>query len=615
MKKNCVAIVGGGIAGIYAAWRLLQHNSAQETGAESSGGDCVFEIHLYERDDRLGGRIRSEHVSGTPFYAELGAMRFRPRHQLLNALIDELKITSLPFNLPPPAFYIRGRRLTNFDIATGYCSSCQAEIPFRLKENERGKSAVDLVRYAIREVLQGLNFPGLDQRDAKQLKRRIKEDYLNTHDWTVIKTGGVYQGLPLYNIGFWNLLQHFLSNEAYVLVHDVLSLESILGNWNAAEALPWFISDFSSDQFDMIPGGLSRVADKLVDKINPKKHKKLASMIHIHYGHRVEVLNHVDEKWRLKHNRADEPESFDQVILALPRRALRNLNVLKDGGPYLKGWAFEAPKDGGPDARKRWVQKAVAQKPADAQKSEEELKWPPKWVNWVSGHRMFKLFLLYENEWWVGDHIPGHATGRIFTDLPLRQIYYYGPNWMEKHGVIKEAVDAAVTLKDEIKKNKLALLMASYSDEHYVNYWEPILSSPDQPYLEKSDKLSDKAWEEVRNLPVDVLAKRRMVEKVHQMLTEIHGRDSLPKPIFGVARDWDAGWHTWNVGARPWEVKEETTQPFKNLFLCGEAYSGEQGWIEGALKSTELVLCELRVREPVWRRGRGVSGYRHYISE
>ena len=32
------------------------------------------------------------------------------------------------------------------------------------------------------------------------------------------------------------------------------------------------------------------------------------------------------------------------------------------------------------------------------------------------------------------------------------------------------------------------------------------------------------------------------------------------------------------------------------MYVCGEAFSTEQGWVEGALKSTELVLHELGLR-------------------
>ena len=45
---------------------------------------------------------------------------------------------------------------------------------------------------------------------------------------------------------------------------------------------------------------------------------------------------------------------------------------------------------------------------------------------------------------------------------------------------------------------------------------------------------------------------------------------------------------------------EKLVRPFldSNLFICGEAFSSEQGWIEGAFKSAERVLERLGVPSP-----------------
>jgi monoamine oxidase len=566
VRQERIAIVGGGIAGIYTAWRLLQ-----DTGK-------AFEIHIYEKDSRLGGRIRSQTIPGIPFTAELGAMRFKPRHQLLNAVIDELGIKIRSFDFPPTVYYMRGRRLSSHELAAGRCDNCHGASPFQLREIERGKSPVELVRYAIREVLQGLNFPGLPQSSARQLKRRLREESFKWKNWQDVKKEGFYQGIPLCEIGFWNLLQHFLSNEAYVMVHEVLSLESILGNWNAAEAIAWFLSDFASDQFDMIPGGLLRVATDLVRKIESPENNQGKSTIKIHRSCSVDSIQFGDGKWALTCETG--VEHFDYVILALPKIALKKLNVCKDGN-----------------------------------------RWQPEWLDWVTPHRMFKLFLLYENEWWLGDRLPGHSTGRVFTDLPLRQVYYFGPTWMQRHGVVLDTAEPRSSKpegeKSDIVKNNLSLLMASYSDEHYVSFWEPLLKSAyDEPYRNQSNKVSEDLWRKILELPPSVIASRRMVEKVQQFLTEMHGRE-LPRPIVGVVSEWDAGWHTWTVGSQPWteSVVSQRTAPLPNLFLCGEAYSNEQGWIEGALKSAELVLKKIGVCDPLWTRSRGVPDYKEYIGQ
>jgi hypothetical protein len=629
-----IAIVGGGIAGIYSAWRLLQQNKSDS----DKGHQPAFTVHIYESQDEMGGRIRSEKIPATDFSAELGAMRFRPSHKLLNALLAKLGIPKRSFELPPPAFYLRGCRLTASEVSHGRCGSCQAESPFHLRESERGRSAVELINYAIESILGALNFPTLSQRDACQLKRRITQKFFDTKTWDGIKRHGTYQGIPLYGIGFWNLLQHFLSNEAYVMVHDVLSLESILGNWNAAEAIQWFLADFASDQFDMVPGGLSRVATRLNEDIDKEKAKPSGG-IDTNLGRRVTRLDFSEGSWTVFHrseNNKDKEEEkeepgYDDVILALPKSALLALKVFREGRP--------------------------------------DDRWPLQWMNWVKGHRMFKLFLLYEEPWWVGDHIPGHCDGRVFTDLPLRQIYYFSPTWIRTHGFHgKPAAKAQATPEaqaipgedsttnaratpgedlttearatpgegltseagatpEEVltpeERAGLSLIMASYSDEHYVSFWEPMLKpdpafglnvEPGPPYLRRSPKIDEKIWKEIVEKPPKVLAKRRMVEKAHPLLSEIHGRE-IPQPILGVERDWEAGWHTWIVGSKPWEkeIREERVRPLENLYLCGEAYSTEHGWIEGALKSAEQVLKALGVDRPEWLQGVSAKDLRDYI--
>ena len=55
-----VAVVGGGISGLAAAWELCR-----------SGGDA--EVTLLEASDRLGGKLRLEPVAGVP--VDVGAVK------------------------------------------------------------------------------------------------------------------------------------------------------------------------------------------------------------------------------------------------------------------------------------------------------------------------------------------------------------------------------------------------------------------------------------------------------------------------------------------------------------------------------------------------------------
>ena len=83
-----VIILGGGIAGLYTAYKLLQKKP-------------TVNILLLEKNDYYGGRIYTVHYKDLIF--EAGAGRFNETHMLLRKLIHELglkpKITPIPSDL------------------------------------------------------------------------------------------------------------------------------------------------------------------------------------------------------------------------------------------------------------------------------------------------------------------------------------------------------------------------------------------------------------------------------------------------------------------------------------------------------------------------------------
>lgn len=353
----------------------------------------------------------------------------------------------------------------------------------------------------------------------------------------------------MWELGFWNVLQHYLSNEAYSLVRDALSLESVMGNWNAAEAIPWYVADFSTDELLTLRTGFSGLAEKLAGEIQSSPRGAVQKEAQIR-----RILHHEPgtspRKWQLDLSNGTSVWA-DCVILATGRAALEKMEIFLS----LKG------RDSIPD------------------------RWKPEWLQNVRAHRLLKIFLVYDSEWWMGDKLPGGDAGRVFTDLPLRQVYYLSPTWMEKHGD-----------EDAGRESKRpAMILASYSDEHFALFWGPSETS-DRKHVRVPTDYPD-------NLLNDQsLATERMVEKVHHQLCVLHGRD-VPKPMFGFFADWGrmpfgGGWHTWEVSTQPWINARERTVIGDGLYLCGEAYSREQGWIEGALKSAECVLHELGVEQP-----------------
>ncbi|CAC5422906.1 unnamed protein product [Mytilus coruscus] len=117
-----IAIIGAGIAGTYAAWRLRQQNKR---------------ISIYEYSNRVGGRMYTVQFPEIPgINVELGGMRYlRRSHALLHETIQQLGLRIKRFDLgsgpsPDTTVNVRGVHL-RFDELGGN------KTPYRLLPNER----------------------------------------------------------------------------------------------------------------------------------------------------------------------------------------------------------------------------------------------------------------------------------------------------------------------------------------------------------------------------------------------------------------------------------------------------------------------------------------------
>jgi monoamine oxidase len=211
----------------------------------------------------------------------------------------------------------------------------------------------------------------------------------------------------------------------------------------------------------------------------------------------------------------------------------------------------------------------------------------------VTPRPLFKLFTTYSNPWWraagyttaEGEFIP-IEQGRTVTDLPIRQTFY----WPRDNG--KPAIDGP------------SMLMASYDDGANIGFWDGLrpqrrqawqtdqeVAKPDDPFLGDETNLNPESlWNQYK-------APRRMVDEVARQLAAIHGLTYTPDVRNAAFRDWGddpfgGGWNSWNIGVKSWEVKQQIVKPFDDhaLYICGEAYSDAQGWVEGALQTADLML-------------------------
>ena len=166
------------------------------------------------------------------------------------------------------------------------------------------------------------------------------------------------------------------------------------------------------------------------------------------------------------------------------------------------------------------------------------------------------------------------------------------------------------------------MLMASYDDGTNIGFWDGLrprrhqawragheVPEPEDPFPAASGPGDSEL--------VPYQASRRMVAEVNRQLGVVHGLTYTPEVRNATFRDWGedpfgGGWNSWNIGVKSPEVKQRIVQPFEDrpLYICGEAYSDAQGWVEGALQTADMMLGN-----SAWGRCSSLKNYSPHASQ
>ena len=511
-----VAVVGGGVSGVYSAWRLL-----------TEGGKS--RVAVFEASERIGGRLLSISPPEIPsMTAELGGMRILPAVQpRIKTLIEVLNegatpadlIETYPFPVDDPKniSYLRGTYLRLSDFTKD-----PSKVPYQLSFLEYGQTAGSIVINAIEQIVPGITDPGLTEEQRRRMTRNCS-----------------FGGRPLYEQGFWQVLLRVISSEAYQLAVAAGGYETTLTNWNAADAIPWYLSDFGvNPDYRGFRRGFQQVPLTVAQRFEAKGGK-------IHKNKKVCGFVWNDGQVEIQFEGEAEPVRARALILAMPRRSLE---LISGGSPLLQ-------KD---DVVK--LIKSVTPRP------------------------LFKLFTTYKYPWWIP---AGVKAGRSTTDLPVRQTYY----WPKDDGTPATG--------------GRSMLMASYDDGLNIGFWDGFRDKRGRGWRKEAENAPEHEWfigeadkkgtgneEWLRHH-----APKDMVAEVQRQLGLMHGMTYTPEAVDAAFMDWGddpfgGGWNSWNIGVQSWDVKKRITQPEDGVpvYICGEAYSDAQGWVEGALQTADLVL-------------------------
>lgn len=520
-----IAIIGGGVSGVYSAWKLQQKYPEKK-------------IVVFEGSDHIGGRLLSVRPPDIPdMVAELGGMRILQNAQPLvvklindlNTLLpkdEQILLYDFPVDQPQNLAYLRGvyLRLADFTLQPG-------KVPYQLTFLEKGNTPGGVIVNAIEQIVPGITNPNLTEGERRLMAQNA---------W--------FAGEPLYKQGFWNVLYRVISGEAYQFGVDAGGYNSTLVNWNAADAIPWYLTDFGitpvykgfTNGFQQVPKATADFFVQAGGEVRLKAKLK-----------RFEVS---ESKFNL-HFDDDKIVSAGMLILAMPRRSL---DLLAPDCPALQT-----------------IQPLV---------------------NSVTPRPLFKLFTTYSSPWWLssgytkpdGVFVPVQS-GRSVTDLPVRQTYY----WPKSDGSPATSGES--------------MLLASYDDGNNIGFWDGLrpqrsqtwklgLQHPkiDNPFIGVA-RNKNPEWDKYE-------APEPMVEEVARQLQLMHGLSHTPEVKTAAFRDWGedpfgGGWNSWNIGVKSWEVRDKITNPIDNLplYICGEAYSDAQGWVEGALQTADIMLSKIRL--------------------
>lgn len=349
-----------------------------------------------------------------------------------------------------------------------------------------------------------------------------------------------FDGRPVSDQGFWNILARTMSIEGFRYAQEAGGYDCTQLNWNAADTIVLNADFTPTVQFSRVAEGYEDVPRQLAQRFSDQGGE-------LHLGHAVRSVESVKladgtkgvalqvEDVRTGRTRVVRARS---VILAMPRRSLE---LLDESGPVL----------GDPGFRKLLTS--------------------------VTPIPLFKAFVAYHQPWWEA---LGITSGRSVTDLPLRQVYYWSST-----------------------PKKSSVLLATYDDTLNVSFWQGLAGDVRQYGLEL-DHLPKGVRDRIRASKVDDRwmghkAPAALAEEIHRQLAEMHGVPDAPRPYAAVYHDWiddpfGGGVNFWNIGVKSWRVIPKMAHPVSTapVYVCGEAYSDAQGWVEGALRTAEIVLTK-----------------------
>mmetsp|Transcript_27763 Transcript_27763/g.41045 ORF Transcript_27763/g.41045 Transcript_27763/m.41045 type:complete len:1335 (-) Transcript_27763:104-4108(-) len=524
-----VAVIGGGLSGIYSAWRLLTANETIRSDISHVSHNDSLSVSLFEFSERIGGRLLSVSPPNDKegFNAEFGKMNFLDDHVLTEEILNYLDIPSknFPANDDHNICYSRNQHIREYEIRQ------DNHLPYDVNWSNEGKGPLEILRDAIETIV-----PGFSSFSSSQ--------------WHEAKENRTFDGEYLYNQGLWNVLSRVMSSEAYELSMSCLGMDSSLSNWNAAEGIHSLAKHSAVDidiKYKTPVDGMETIPVKIRDLF-------LKEGGTIHYNHK---MTHFTRHY----------VNLSSNSTLITQTAGISSTIRADTGATTP--IYKIQFDGRPAVFARSIILALPRRSLELIEQNNEFfqnETVRSLISTVTPSSYSKLFLCYDHAWWTKVSQVGKNGGRSFTDLPLQQTYYFGSCLMGTY--------------------------SDGESDGFWESMEPT-SRKSQPlrFTDRNDnKGASDRWEQLFASPQMISQAQRQLKDFHglQYIPEPKsaGYISWDHEPFGGAG------HLWNVGVKAWEVQKAIMKPLPDwsVHIVGGAYSSEQHFVEGDLESAEKML-------------------------
>jgi monoamine oxidase len=551
-SSNKIVIVGAGVSGLYAAWRLCIDTQTVDPN----------DIIILEQSNRTGGRLYTQTLnqidpalpSDSSVRAELGGMRILNYNLYTYSLALHLglELVSFPADVNENWHFLRGQVFQS----SGY----PTQTAYPLASQEKGWVPGDVIYNSLvtnSQIVPEEVFPSQTNTQRSFVNWVMQNCRVNDQPsyfygfWNALVGSGLYQSPSASNVSY----------QAYAYFLEAGAYDTIPSNWNASVAFSNALSDFSNKPtYWAISDGYEQLPNKLRDLLLGQNPQMIVYESEVTSILRLDSSNYTVTAKDPSGNSHQYPAS--KVILAIPPRALEKL-------PKSVGEALSNQ------------QTALLQS---------------------TPVPLVKLFLVYDTPWWSGA-VPKEQWPlftRMTTDLPMRQIYNFGST-TESGGKTYYLLQASYSdgLKAGYWSGLLPAEANTVGQDVDTTIFGRIINNSGETTI-STGMLSFGTAQEVSAYPIFSTVHEQFVTLVQSIAAAQPGTTpsvSPVNPIAGVAMDWatdpfGGGVNFWNVGVDVNSAYWSMMNPKEgdHLYIIGEGYSLYQGWVEGALWSAEDML-------------------------